>query len=163
MLGRGSRKPWGCRAGWGTGLGLRPQHTWGTRQAAALEREGVAGSVLQLQLGRASRGRWGAQEGEAGRAFLPTSQAPALAPPSAPQVRFHAGPGPAQRTPSPFRAGPGPAPPLPSAAPLPTLISALAADPSETEFAFSPLGSFLLAKQKGSALTHLDLPPREPL
>lgn len=44
--------------------------------------------------------------------------------------------------------------------PLLTLISQpLTADPSETEFAFPPLGSFLLAKQKGSrrALTP-DLP-----
>lgn len=46
----------------------------------------------------------------------------------------------------------------PRSSPHINLCAGLTADPSEMEFAFSPLGSFLLAKQKGSQRTHPDLP-----
>lgn len=70
--------------------------------------------------------------------------------------------------PPPVALAPGPAPPAPPpppgslpprASPRINLCARLTADPSETEFAFSPLRSFLLAKQKRSrrALTP-DLP-----
>lgn len=56
---------------------------------------------------------------------------------------------------------PTPPPGLPSASPLLTLISArLSADPSETEFAFPPLGSFLLASKKDHSALSPDLPAR---
>lgn len=69
------------------------------------------------------------------------------------------------RAPSPdgcARPPPGPPPPpwgsLPPAPLLTSICAGLAADPSETEFAFSPLGSFLLAKQND----HSARSPRTP-
>lgn len=98
-------------------------------------------------------GEWGGDKGASARDPHPAA-------PQAPNSPvWTADPAP---TPCPSQPAPPTPPGLPSTAPLLTLISArLTADPSETEFAFPSLGSFLLAKQKGSpcALTP-NLPAR---